>query len=74
MTARVILLAAMARFSDDPLGALSLIGGAGGDVPALDSQEFPSGSRDTDRPDLSTGRSISRNSPDEFPRVSCSAT
>ncbi len=57
VTARTILLAAMARFCDDPPGALSLIRGAGGSarysveqwfsgLPSH-SQEFLSGSRGT---------------------------
>jgi hypothetical protein len=83
VTARTILLAAMARFSDDPQGALSLIRGAGGSarypverwfsgLPSH-SQELLSGSRGTDRPDLSKDCSISGKSLDDVSRISCSA-
>lgn len=82
--ARTILLAAMARFSDDPQGAFSLIRGAGGSarhsierwfssLPSH-SQAFLSGSRGTDRPDLSKDCSISGKHVDDFSQISCSTT
>ncbi len=80
VTARTILLAAMARFSDDAPAALSLIRGAGGSaihsverwfsgLPSH-SQEFLSASCETDRPELSKNCSTSWKRNEGFPGLS----
>ena len=82
VTARTILLAAMPRFCDDPPHALSLIRGAGGSarysverwfsgLPSH-SQEFLSGSRETEGRTLSKNCSTSWKSPHNVSGIKCS--
>jgi len=83
VTARTILLAALARFSDYPQGSLSLIRGTGGSArysaerwfsaPPSHSQDFLARSRGTDPLNLSRECSISGESLGDFSQISRSA-